>query len=169
MTDYSPASFASSSRALWSEGAAISAAHIEALERRWRTASDGQNVTEDYLKAELGHSVTYASVSTTGTKNSTFPEVRGITGFVTWPEFCDMSGCWIVGIKPDLTSLHLTIKANLSTLFLSHLPNLQKRTFTGTRFQTKLSLWRSFQSCCTLPGEYDLSASTLTIHLQMSV
>lgn len=79
MTHYSPRSFTSSSRALWSEGAAISAAHIEASERHWRTGSDGQNVTEDFLKAGLPwHSVTYASVSMTTVRNiSTFPKVRG--------------------------------------------------------------------------------------------
>lgn len=80
MTDYSPASFASSSRAFWSEGAAISAAHIEASER-WQTESDGQKGTEDYLEAGLWRLITYASVSTTVTKNSTLTQVRGITGF----------------------------------------------------------------------------------------
>lgn len=73
MTDYSPASFASSLRAFWSEGAAISAAHIEASERCWRTESNEQNETEDFLEAGLWHLITYASVSTTVTKNSTFP------------------------------------------------------------------------------------------------
>lgn len=29
----------------------ISAAHIETSEHRWHTGSDGQSVTEDYLKA----------------------------------------------------------------------------------------------------------------------
>lgn len=125
MTDYSPASFASSLRALWSEGAAISAAHIEASEHRRRAGSDGQNVAEDYLKAGLSwHSVTYVSVSMTAVTNiSTFPKVRGIIGFPEMleaplkaekPAFCENDNRheWLlnaVGTEPDLTSLHLTI------------------------------------------------------------
>lgn len=103
------------------------------------------------------------------------PKVRGIISFPEPLEepkmakkstFCkkDNRHEWLlntVGIKPALTSLHLVIKANLLTLFLSPFAKRYICPFPN-------KVWRSFQSCCALPGEYDLSANTLPIELQMS-